>query len=322
MAKITICQDEVQDLLSNLYTSKACGPDDIPARFLKEGAPWLDSPLTRLFNLSLSQGHLPRNWTLANVTPIFKNGSKHSVANYRPIRLTCIVVKTLERLLHNHLTNSLEDKLSHHQHGFQKGHFCQTLLLETVHEWAQNLNRASSTHVIFTDFSKAFDLVPHQRLLLKLESIGVRGKLLKWIESFLTNRRQRVLLDGHTSEWTPVTSGVPQGSILGPLLFIIYVNNTPQALSSPTHLFADDCAIYRMVSSQCDCQSLQEDLSRLSEWCQKWQLPLNTKKCKATCITLKRKPPTFTYYINNNALEWVDTFKYLGILGTEMASTS
>ena len=318
VSEITICQDEVQDLLSNLDTSKGCGPDDIPARLLKEGAPWLASSLTRLFNLSLSQGHLPRDWTSAKVTPIFKNGSKHSVANYRPISLTCIVVKTLERLFHNHLTNSLGDKLSHHQHGFQKGHSCQTLLLETVHEWAQNLDRASSTHVIFTDFSKAFDLVPHQRFLLKLESIGVRVKLLKWIESFLTNRRQRVLLDGCISEWTPVTSGVPQGSILGPLLFIIYVNDIPQTLSSPTHLFADDCAIYCKVSSQPDCQSLQEDLSRLSEWCQKWQLPLNTKKCKAMCITHKKKPPTFTYYINNNTLEWVDTFKYLGILDSRL----
>ena len=97
-------------------------------------------------------------------------------------------------------------------------------------------------------------------------------------------------------------------------LFIIYVNDIPQTLSSPTRLFADDCAIYHKVSSQLDCQSLQEDLSRLSEWCWKWQLPLNTKKCKAMCITLKKKPSTFTYYINNNALEWVDTFKYLGIL--------
>ena len=163
--------------------------------------------------------------------------------------------------MHNHLTNSLGDKLSHHQYGFQKGHSCQTLLLETVHEWAQNLDRASSTHVIFTDFLKAFDSVPHQRLLLKHESIDVRGKLLKWIESFLTNRRQRVLLDGYTSEWTPVTSRVPQGSIIGSLLFIIYVNDIPQTLSSPTRLFEDDCAIYHKVCSQCDCQSLQRTFS-------------------------------------------------------------
>ena len=224
-------------------------------------------------------------------------------------------MKTLERLLHNHLTSfqTLGDNLSHHWQDFQKGYSCQTLLLETVHEWAQNLDRASSTHIIFTDFSKAFGLVPHQWLLLsQLESIGIRGKG-RWIESFLTNNRQHVLLDGCASEWTPVTSEVPQGSILGPLLFIGYVNDIPQTLSS-TRLFADDCAIHRKVPSQLNCQSLQEDLSRLSMWCQKWQLPLNAKKCKAMCITLKKKPSTFTYYINNNAFEWVDTFKYLGIL--------
>ena len=130
MSEITI---GVQDLLSNLDTSKACSPDDIPARLHTEGAPWFLQPVTTLRppaqGLDVSQCY-----------SYFKNGSKHSVANYRPISLTCIVVKTLERLLHNHLTNSLGGKLSHHQNGLQKGHSCQTLLLETVHEWAQSLD--------------------------------------------------------------------------------------------------------------------------------------------------------------------------------------
>ena len=158
--------------------------------------------------------------------------------------------------MYDHLAQFLtaSNKLSPFQHGFRNRHSCQTQLLESVHEWARSLDRASSTHVIFTDFSKAFDSVPHQRLLLKLEHRGVRGNLLAWISGFLANRRQRVLLDGSTSEWNEVTSGVPQGSVLGPLLFILYVNDIPTHLSSPVRLFADDCTIYRQVS-------LQEDLS-------------------------------------------------------------
>ena len=162
VADITISRDDVHDLLSKLDVSKACGPDELPARLLREGAPWLADPITRLYNLSLYRGCLPRDWTSANVTPVFKKGSKHLVSNYRPISLTCIVVKLLERLVHDHLAQFLitGNKLSPFQHGFRKGHSCQTQLLESVHEWARSLDKASSTHVIFTDFSKAFDSVP------------------------------------------------------------------------------------------------------------------------------------------------------------------
>ena len=315
VADITISRDDVYDLLSKLDVSKSCGPDEVPARLLREGACWLADPLTRLYNISLCQGRLPSDWTSANVTPVFKKGSKHLASNYRPISLTCTAVRLLERLLHDHIVQFLThgSKLSPFQHGFRKGHSCQTQLLESVHEWARSLDKASSTHVIFTDFSKAFDSVPHQRLLLKLEQIGIRGNIHAWISSFLAHRRQRVLLDGCASDWSAVTSGVPQGSILGPLLFIIFVNDIPNCLSSPTRLFADDCTIYRQVSSHQDCVALQEDLTRLFRWCQTWQLPLNTKKCKVMCISLKKKPPSFTYSINNTTLDWVDVFRYLGV---------
>ena len=154
---------------------------------------------------------------------MFKKRSKHLASNYRPISLTCTVVRLLERLLYDHVVQFLTygSKLSPFQHGFLEGHSYQTQLLESVHEWARRLDKASSTHVIYTDFSKGFDSVPHQGLLLKLEQIGIRGNIHAWISSFLAHRRQRVLLDGCTSEWSAVISGVLQGSILGPLLFII-----------------------------------------------------------------------------------------------------
>ena len=204
--------------------------------------------------------------------------------------------------MHNHLVQFLTtgNKLSQFQHGFCKGHSCQTQLLETVHEWALGLDGVNSTHVIFTDFSKAFDSVPHGHVLLKLEQIGIRGNIHAWISNFLVHRRQRVLLDGSTSEWTEVTSGVPQGSILGPLLFtsMISLATCPHLLNY-LQMTAQSTAI---ISSSLDCD-LQEDLIRLFRWCQKWQFPLNTKKCKVMGIFLKKKPPSYTYSINNNTLE-------------------
>ena len=137
--------------------------------------------------------------------------------------------------------------LSSSQHGFRAQHSCQTQLLETIHDWAKSIDNKSSTHAIFLDFSKAFDTVPHQRLILKLERYGIRGHLLDWLRAFLMGRRQRVCINNHYSNWTNVTSGVPQGSVLGPLLFIIYINDIESNIKSKIRLFADDCVLYRDV---------------------------------------------------------------------------
>ena len=209
--------------------------------------------------------------------------------------------------------STANSKLNPFQHGFRRGHSFQTQLLESIHEWAKYLNDGTSSHVVFTDFAKAFDKVPHQRLLLKLEHFGVTGNLLKWISAYLTCRRQRVVIDGCSSDWLPVTSGVPQGTILGPLLFLIYINDIGKDLSSNVRLFADDCVLYREISSLCDCTLLQHDINLLHKWTQKWHLVLSTTKCKVMNISLKKKSLSFTYTINNVALDWVDTFKYLGV---------
>ena len=315
ISDVVISEDAVFEVLCKIDPNKACGPDDIPGRLLKVGAPWLAEPLTQLFNLSLQSGALPRDWRRANVTPVFKKGDKHSPSNYRPISLTSLVVKCLECLVHTRILEFLEanNKLSGHQHGFHKGHSCQTQLLGTIHEWARSLDKRLSTHVIYLDFSRAFDSVPHQRLIMKLDCMGIRGNILRWIEIFLSDREQRVLVDCQSSDWEKVTSGVPQGSILGPLLFLMYVNDIIAELNSSVRLFADYCAIFSEVTCKKDCSGLQADLNRLYYWTQLWQLTLNQSKCKAIRITNKLKKIGYTYSLNGAPLEWVDTFRYLGV---------
>ena len=173
------------------------------------------------------------------------------------------------------------------------------------------LDQKSSVHVIFLDFSKAFDTVPHMKLCTKLDNIGIRGDILNWIRAFLSDRQQRVLLDNQCSEWTTVTSGVPQWSILG--LFLVYVNDISTNMSSETRLFADDCTLFRNVSCKQDCISLQNDLTKIFSWSQTWQLSLNISISKLLCISNKRSPPSYTYMMNNSPLEFVGDFKYLGV---------
>ena len=198
----------------------------------------------------------------------------------------------------------VNNKLSNYQHGFRKGYSCQTQLLEVTNEWAKSFDKRSSTHVIYLDFSKAFDSVPHQRVLMKLDYMVIRGNLLSWIEAFIHDREQRVSVEGQSSDWRKVTSGVPQGSVL----FLMYINDIDVGLSSSVRLFADECAVFRVITCKMDCDALQSDLNRLNHWTQLWQLTSNQSKCKVMRITNKRNKIHYTYSLNNASLEWVDTF--------------
>lgn len=252
--------------------------------------------------MSYQSGSKVSDWKKANITPIFKKGSKHSPANYRPISLTSIIIKTLERLIHIKVLDfrSEHNKLSDSQHGFRPGHNCQAQLLEAAHQWAENIDHKYSTDVIFLEISKAFDSVPHKGLLLKLDNIGIRGSLLRWIDSFLKNRQQRVVINNTSSSWETVTSGIPQGSILGPLLFLflVYVNDIGNGITSTTKLFADDCTLYRRVNSAQDARCLQQDINHLFTWSQNWQLKFNISKCKVIQISNKKLGIPYTYNIN------------------------
>ena len=193
-------------------------------------------------------------WKEANVSAIHKKGNRNQPSNYRPISLTSIVCKTMEKIIRDQLIKYMEANtlFSEYQHGFRSGRSCITQLIEAIEMWTEEVDMRNSVDVIYLDFQKAFDTVPHQRLLKKLSAYGIQGKLYSWIEDFLKERKQKVVLNGEESEWAPVSSGIPQGSVLGPTLFLIYINDLPEVVNSCIKLFADDTKLYMRANNIVD----------------------------------------------------------------------
>ena len=210
------------------------------------------------------------------------------------------------------------------QHGFRSPRSCETQLVQFYHDMVSNLDGArdrgqKQTYVIIMDFAKAFDKVPHRRLLYKLGYYGIRVSTHKWISSWLSERSQKVVLDGQASDPVPVLSGVPQGSVLGPVLFLIFINDLPDNIRSSVRLFADDCVLYRNIKSPIDCQILQDDLNSLSQWDTDWQMKFNVAKCHSMRVTrhLPDKQISFDYTLHQQKLEQVQSAKYLGLTITD-----
>ena len=288
---------------------------------MKECAEQVADTYVLLFNASLKQKTIPDDWKHALVTPIHKgnNKSKSQAENYRPVSLTSITCKLLEHVIHSHVINHLEEQqiLTDSQHGFRKKRSCETQLLITVNQFAKSLNNSEQVDAILLDFSKAFDKVCHRKLLMKLEHYGVNGNILGWIEDFLHGRTQNVVVRGTNSEESPVTSGVPQGTVLGPLLFLVYINDMPLSVESSLPLFADDSLLHKIIKSILDTHALQRDLDRLVVWENDWSMEFHPDKCKLLRITNKRKPVEASYTIHNTPLEKVDHAKYLGVTITK-----
>ena len=268
-----------------------------------------------IFNKSLQTGIVPDDWKTANVSAIFKKGQRYDPANYRPVSLTCLCCKILEHVIVSNVLKHLDcyKILIDCQHGFRARRSCETKLVTLCHDLSSSLDKGIQTDMLVLDFSKAFDRVPHQRLLRKLEHFGVRGTIHSWIASFLSGRTQSVVVEGSSSDRVPVVSGVPQGSVLGPMLFLLFINDIPDKITSNLRLFADDCIVYRKIKGISDCEALQEDLNMLAEWETKWGIASHPQKCSVLSVTRSRTPTRFDYQLKGHVLELQDSTNYLGV---------
>ena len=282
LGPLVVTPELVARKIKAMKDNKSPGVDGIPPKLLMETVDQISIPLARVFNLSLKEGVVPFEWKEANIIPLFKKGSRNKSENYRPVSLTSVICKLLERLIKDHMVDFLvkHKLLNSSQHEFLKARSCLTNVLCFLEEITKWIDVGSPVDIIYLDFQKAFDKVPHQRLLLKLKAHGIGDSITDWIEQWLTDRRQRVVVDGEVSNWKSVLSGVPQGSVLGPILFLIYINDLDESITSNVLKFADDTKLFRKVNTDCDKQHLQNDLDRLVKWSEKWQMLLNFGKCK------------------------------------------
>ncbi len=319
---IRISEEGVLKQLKQINITKATGPDLIPARILKEMADEIAPLLTCIFQQSLDTGEVPHDWRIANIAPIYKKGDRSVAANYRPVSLTSISCKILEHIIFSQVMDHYDSHniLIDSQHGFRSGRSCESQLIITAHDFAKTLDDRMQLDSIILDFSKAFDRVPHHRLLLKLHHYGIRGSLLTWFDNFLTKRSQRVVVDGEASEWTDVLSGVPQGTVLGPLLFLTFINDISESISSSIRLFADDCLMYRPINTLEDCKALQEDLDKLHNWTTKWQMKFNSDKCHVMQVSHRLNNISYNYHLGEDTLTSVNDHPYLGLTFTSKLS--
>ena len=300
LSDIVVTPEAVENKLKQLNPTKAQGPDKIPPRVLKELSHELSIPLTHIFNKSLETGKIPDEWKTAVVTAIHKKGSKNEAGNYRPVSLTCVLCKVLESIVRDEIVNHFnQHKLyAECQHGFRNRRSCISQLLEVIEDMTVFLNDGNSIDIVYLDFRKAFDTVPHKRLLMKLKSYGITGKIYQWIEDFLVGRSQQVKVGTSLSKKSEVTSGIPQGSILGPILFTIFINDLPDGLKNVCKIFADDTKIY---GNSKESHTIQDDINKLQEWSNRWNLYFNVDKCKV--MHIGKNNPGVTYNMMKDGKE-------------------
>ena len=298
---ILITEEEVFDHISSLDISKATGPDEISARLIKYAGRELCRPLAQLFNKSIKTSTFPSSWKTANVIPVFKNGDRELLGNYRPIALLSIIGKIMEKCVFKHLFNFLNQNrlITSLQSGFIPGDSTVNQLLHLSDTFGKALDAGKEVRVIFCDISKAFDRVWHEGLIYKLNRIGIRGKLLRWFMSYLSNRKQRVVISGQSSEVHKIKAGVPQGSILGPLLFITFINDIVCDISCHIRLFADDTSLFIIVEDPYTAaELLNNDVEKIHQWSNQWLVNFNPKKNGGNdniSKNTKTTPPTHLY---------------------------
>lgn len=313
VTKLELDVEKILKAIAKLKPDKSQGPDELSPKLLIETGNEIAYPLLLLFSKSLNESTVPQEWKRANVTPIFKKGSRNCMENYRPVSLTSQVCKLFETIIRDNLVHHLERNqlIASSQHGFRKGRSCLSNLLEFLDKVTGCIDDGDSVDVIFLDFAKAFDKVSHRRLILKLRAHHIDEKLINWIAAWLNNRVQRVCIRGVASNWLVVLSGVPQGSVLGPLLFLIYINDLDYGIKNWILKFADDTKLFGKIRGTSDVIKLQDDLDQLLQWAEEWQMLFNTEKCKVMHIgscSIQRQ-----YCMANQQLDVVNQEKDLGV---------
>lgn len=323
LSSIHVTNQDVKDQLHLLNSSKPGGPDDISPKLLKLISSCIHYPLTLLFNRSLELGQVPYQWKMGNISAIFKGkGDDQDPTNYRPISVTSCLGKILEKIIFKYLFNYLEENkiLTNYQSGFRPRDSTVNQLLELYQIIVENLDKGLELKFIFCDISKAFDKVWHQGLLHKLRNYGINGNIYNWFTSYLLDRKQRVISEGFSSTWLPTCAGVPQGSVLGPYLFLLYINDVVNNIDTNVRLFADDTSLFTVIENANSIQALQEDLYKIAKWSEDWCIILNPSKTTSMTFTRKRNSQPLDVKFDDQTLKDVKHHTHLGLTLTSDAS--
>lgn len=314
---IKFTEKEVIKALGEFKPNKSPGIDKISTTYALQIKEIIAKPLTLLFNRLMEKNIVPTDWKEANITPIFKKGEKSNVENYRPVSLTVLFGKVMEKIIKEHIEKFIltAKLIKVSQHGFMKGRSCMSNLLLFQNSVINMIDEGSSVDIIYLDLQKAFDKVPHSILLQKIRGMGIEGKVSDWIENWLSHRKQRVVIGESFSDWADVYSGVPQGSILGPLLFTIFINDIDANLMNGLLKFADDSKLWGRVDTEEEIQKIQSDLDSLTVWAESNLMPFNVSKCKI--MHVGKKNSRVEYKLMGSTISKTTEEKDLGVFFTD-----
>jgi hypothetical protein len=322
MDPVRVCSDKIRKQIRKLRKEAAPGPDGIKPSLLKQLEDSFLLPLELLFSKSLETGEIPHDWKTAKVTPIFKKGAKGDPGNYRPVSLTSVPCKILESILKEEIMNHLLDNklIRDSQHGFMPGKSCATNLVLFMDKVTKAVDEGKAVDIFYLDFAKAFDKVPRQRLVKKLRAKGVEEKTVTWIENWLSGRTQRVCIKGEQSDSCPVESGVPQGTVLGPTLFTVYIDDLDlevlkRMLSVWMVKFADDTKGGKIIENDSDREELQMTLDLMCDWADTWGMSFNISKCKI--MHVGKNNPCYEYTMRGVKLGVTEEERDIGVVITK-----